>query len=346
MLPRWRAAALASLVVCLLAATGCLPPAKVTGRCRGTGLATEHGWILQCQKGKWTRTVSVQQAVELMMLSKRPAPAMSGPPIRVLVAGDSTGNVWGASLWRYAARFPQIVQVKDVGWPGCPITRTSFTRNLPDEWMKTTHCTSWESTLAGDVRTFRPDVSIVVESMMEQADQMPLDGSGWRNVLDPTWAEYQLRTYHEYADLLSSGGAPILWADVPVMKFYVPWMPWLSDNPARTAALNANYRRLDAARTDVELLGLAALIDRPGGAIDWYTRPDGVHISDAAADILTANWLIPLLIQRYRSTPPPAPTTVAPPTTAPPATAPPTTTAPTTTTSTTTTTTTSTTTTI
>lgn len=298
---RLRVVAVAGLALSMLGITSCLPTAKAGTRCRGTGFAAEGGWMLYCAGGKWARGMSVQQALELVDLSQRPEPQMQGAPIRVLVAGDSTGNVFGRALGRYGMRHPQIIQTVDVGAPGCPITRLEAIRNYDGEPPQPTErCTHWPTDLPQQVASFLPDVSLVFDSMMEQSDQRRSAAEGWRNVLDGEWAAFQRTNYTAFADILSSTGGAILWADVPVMRFWLRTRPWLADAPERTAALNASYHQLDVERPDVEILRFAERVERPRGTIDWFMRPDGIHLSDAAADLEVANWLVPLLIERYR----------------------------------------------
>jgi hypothetical protein len=82
------------------------------------------------------------------------------------------------------------------------------------------------------------------------------------------------------------------------MRFLFPKKPWISDDPARTAALNGAIAQLDAERADVERLDYASHLNRPGNAIDTSVRPDGIHLADAAADFMVSTWLIPLLVAR------------------------------------------------
>lgn len=302
------------LVALLVASTSaCLPKARIGGRCRGTGFSTDAGWLLTCANGRWTKGVSVQQAAQLLALAQQPVPTFAGGPIRILVAGDSTAQTFSMALLRYSIRHPEVIQVVDMSLSGCPVTRVEAIRNFTGEIAQSTaHCNHWATTAAARVQEFRPDVSLVVDSLMEQSDHRMAPDLPWRNVLDPAWADYQRTEYGALADVLSSAGGAVFWADVPVMRFLDRRFPWISENPLRTAMLNQNITRFATERPGIELLHLAARLDRPGYQIDWYTRPDGIHLSPIAADIEVGAWLIPLLVQRFRSPTPPAPATPPP----------------------------------
>ena len=297
------------LVSMLVASTSaCLPKAKIGARCRNTGFSSDAGWLLTCVNGRWTKGVSVQQAVQLLALAQRPVPSFSGGPIRILVAGDSTAHTFGMALQRYSIRHPEVIQVVDMSLSGCPVTRVEAIRNYTGEIAQSTaHCNNWAPVLHAKVQEFRPDVSLVVDSLMEQSDHRMAPDQPWRNVLDPAWADYQRAEYGALADVLSSAGGAVFWADVPVMRFLNRTWPWISENPLRTAMLNQNLARFASERPGIELLPLAARLDRPGFQIDWYTRPDGIHLSPVAADIEVGAWLVPVLVQRFRSPVPPTP---------------------------------------
>ena len=92
--------------------------------------------------------------------------------------------------------------------------------------------------------------------------------------------------------LLTATGAPVAWANAPFFKFQVD-LPWLSDNPERTVVLNQLYQQFAATHADVHLIDYASQLNRPGGVVDTSVRPDGIHMTDAAAAKLTQTWLLP-----------------------------------------------------
>lgn len=230
--------------------------------------------------------------------SKVPPPALppaadTGPrPLRVLVTGDSTGEVIANALARYERAHPNSLTVLDLTRPGCPITVVHLIRHYQGErGQNVDACGPWPLVFPGEVRRFRPDVSLVFLSMMEQADQMLTPSSGWSNVLEPSWRAHQDHDFGTLVDALTGTGGPVLWADVPYMKFQAD-LPWISDTPQRTDALNALFRQVAGEHPRVTILDYAWRLNRPDHVVDRSIRPDGIHMTDHAADALLASWLV------------------------------------------------------
>jgi hypothetical protein len=243
-----------------------------------------------------------------------PSTAVAGSPaerqaLRVAVAGDSTGEVYGAALGRYAAAHPDELVVLDVSMAGCTITRVARIRHYQGEGgQDMSGCGLWPLAIPPRIEAFRPDVSVVFVAMMEQADQRATPRSEWHNILEPAWAARQHDDLTLLATALHETGATSLWADVPYMKFQ-PNLPWISDDPRRTDALNRLLHRIDDERPDVQMISYAERLNRPHHEVDTTVRPDGIHLTDRAADDLVARWLVPLLERTVRPGQPPLTTT-------------------------------------
>ena len=230
-------------------------------------------------------------------VSTAPTPA-GADPLRVAVAGDSTAVVLANALQRYQVDHPAELSVLPLGEVACTVTIVAKSRHYRGEdGSDMTSCNDWPATIPPAIEEFQPDVVVVVIGMMEQADQQIEGSTTWRNVLDPGWRRRQRADFERLADALGSTGAPILWADVPYMEFQED-LPWLSDDPRRTNALNALFRSLDEERDDIELFDYATWIGPQDGTVDTERRPDGLHLSDVAADELVSRRLVPMLLAR------------------------------------------------
>ncbi len=219
-------------------------------------------------------------------------------PLRVAVAGDSTAVVLANALQRYQVDHPVEIAVLPLGEVACTVTIVAKSRHYRGEdGSDMTSCNRWPATIPPAIEEFRPDVVVVVVGMMEQADQQLEGSTRWHNVLQPSWRRRQLADFERLADALGGTGAPILWADVPYMEFQED-LPWLSDDPRRTDALNALLRSLDDDRDDIELFDYAKWIGPQDGTVDTERRPDGLHLSDVAADELVTRRLVPMLLDR------------------------------------------------
>ncbi len=215
-------------------------------------------------------------------------------PLRVLVTGDSTARVIANALIGYQNAHPKALQVLDLSLPGCPITPVDRIRNYSgEEGQNVSLCGGWRKTFGPQIDAFKPDVSAVFLSVMETTDQRTLS-TGWDNLLDPAYRAHQESEFSALIGLLSATGAPVIWANAPFFKFQVD-LPWLSDNPERTVVLNQMYQQLAATHSNVHLINYAAQLNRPGGVVDTSVRPDGIHMTDAAAAKLTQSWLLPML---------------------------------------------------
>jgi peptidoglycan/LPS O-acetylase OafA/YrhL len=219
-------------------------------------------------------------------------------PLRVVVTGDSTSRVIANALINYQNAHPTRLQVLDLSLPGCPITPTDRIRNYTGEQgQDVSLCGAWMLNLPARVAAFKPDVSVVFLSVMEETDQRALSG-GWDNVLDPSYRARQEDAFGRLVNVLSETGAPVTWADAPYFKFQTD-LPWISDAPDRTDELNAMYRDLAASHRNVTLLNYAVHLNRPGHVVDTSVRPDGIHMNDTAAANLLRTWLLPTL-DRYK----------------------------------------------
>lgn len=223
-----------------------------------------------------------------------PAPtAPPRPPLRVAVAGDSTAGVVARALQRYAARRPTELVVLDLSMAGCTVSEVHSIRHFRGEdGQRMDQCALWKLVVPGKITLFQPDVTVTFLAMMEQSDQRTTADGPWRNVTEPDWAERQRQEFEQLATGLGVTGAPGLWADVPYMKFQ-PNLDWVSDDPARTDALNGVIGAVAAARPDVELLPWAHRVNRPGRVVDTSVRPDGIHLHDRSADALVADVVLP-----------------------------------------------------
>jgi hypothetical protein len=278
------AAAVAVLVAGVIMWSGLGAEAKVAFANAGSGVPSP---MASDPTGSPVPSVSPAVDAQTVARAKR--------PLRVIVTGDSTAEVIAWALRRYEVSHPDELQLLDLSLPGCTITPVAAARHYrgepPQDMSK---CGLWIVTFPGRVEAFQPDVAVAFISMMEQADQRTQGSSVWQNVLDPAWADHQLQQYRHLADLLSGTGAPVLWADVPYMKFQ-PRLPFVSDQPQRTDALNVLFRRLQAEDPEVTLLEYAARLNRLDHSVDTKIRPDGIHLGDAVADETVSTWLVPAL---------------------------------------------------
>ena len=229
------------------------------------------------------------------------APVAPAGALRVVVVGDSLAENLGLGLQRWSAGRTDA-SVYNLSIQGCPISRGG-TRRFPDgqDFHVPRECDWWDSPSERlqRLRQFDPHVVLIEDALNEVVDRKLPSWPDYRGPGDPRFDAWLLDEYRQAASVLSSQGATVVFADAPCAD----WQRlnnWRSihDADERVAALNRIYDSVVAATTKV-----ADLYDRlcPDG---WYTdtvedvengRPDGFHLSDAAADRLAARWLAPFL---------------------------------------------------
>jgi hypothetical protein len=144
---------------------------------------------------------------------------------------------------------------------------------------------------------FRPDIVLVEDALNEVVDRKLPEWPDYRTVGDPRFDAWLLIEYRAAAEVFSSTGATVVFADAPCADWtrLEHWRS-LPDPERRVAALNRIYDSVVAATTKV-----AKLFDRlcPGGkftdTIEGVSnaRPDGFHLVDEACFRLAERWLAP-----------------------------------------------------
>ncbi len=145
-------------------------------------------------------------------------PLAAPRPLRVLVVGDSVGEtlgrgfeLWGmhtgkAQVWNDAhlycslARFaPRISGIGSVGPQGSV-------------------CDSWGTRWPADLKTFDPDVTIVLYTIWEIVSREPPGVDHYINPGDPRYDAWQLSEYKKAADTLSARGGTVVWLTIPCIQ--------------------------------------------------------------------------------------------------------------------------------
>jgi peptidoglycan/LPS O-acetylase OafA/YrhL len=233
------------------------------------------------------------------------APA-SGPPVRVLLLGDSTATTLGLGLGEKSVEHRYNFVLTDDGILGCgvavgpeveimgaryqpaPVCRGGTPapgtpvdqQSLPNEW---TH----------DLAVSQPNVVAFLAGRWEVVNR-EYRGK-WTNILHPTFAAYVKRQLNMVSDLVTAHGARMVFLTAPCTDEgeQPDGAPWPEENPARLAIYNKLVREVaqEHPRTDsVANLFSAAC---PGGrytptkdGVTIRTVSDGVHFTPAGGVVL------------------------------------------------------------
>ena len=211
----------------------------------------------------------------------QPATTQAAHPVRrVMVVGDSVALTLGRGIERWGAKHG--VSVLNDGIIGCPLLNGVEVHGY---WGTTTRpadpCqtrSTWPKLLA----LFKPDVVIVLYGAWDVYDASLDHGKTWVAPGQPAWNRYYTAQVADAARRLATTGAHVLWLAPPCFAANrgatdanAPWY-----DPARVTVL----RTIALAVAKGNGMTVSDVVHNAGCPVDFATRPDGVHYTDAGAD--------------------------------------------------------------
>jgi peptidoglycan/LPS O-acetylase OafA/YrhL/lysophospholipase L1-like esterase len=236
--------------------------------------------------------------------TSEPAPTTTVPlaPLRVMVVGDSFAESVAVGLQRFGVAQGSMA-VMNRGVPNCPFARTGSTRGLNITRDIPDYCAERDASLEAALADFDPDVVLLTGGFWDVTDRRPDNFPGYTTVGDPTYDQFLTEELQHLTQLVSNGGARVVWTNSPYWDpvktpgFFMGKPPYIEADPARADAFNAILAAAIGGRADTTIVDIQAwLAGQPGGPISKETRPDGVHFSEATTDIAAA-WLGPELLR-------------------------------------------------
>jgi hypothetical protein len=215
-------------------------------------------------------------------------------PLRILVVGDSVGVTFARGLQLWAGERGNA-RVVDEAHYWCALGRDARISQGITAIMPPAGCADWGTRWANEIRTFDPDVTIVLYSIWEMALRQLPGRDDWLQPGAPALDAWQLSEYRAAADVLSARGAPVVWLTIPCENAPIrPGDPlWFVDR--RTIP------RLAASRPAVHVVDLDHELCSHGASHAFggvpEARPDGAHFSEAGA-LAVADWLMPIVLGR------------------------------------------------
>jgi uncharacterized protein len=222
--------------------------------------------------------LSIFAAAGLSFVLTRDDSSAQGPPVRVLLIGDSIMNQAGVFIEGYLEDNPDVhdVQVRNEARNGTGLL--------------TPHVFDWQAAATKYVDEFRPDVVVVLFVGNYTSDDLwvnegGVEVKGYTNEWFDEW-EGQARTLQE---TLVSTGADIYWVNPP---------PMLADEGERRVTyFRQIHRRIAEDWTDTVLIdGTDVLSDDEGnyafelpdenGVFEQMRTIDSVHLTTAGAQVL------------------------------------------------------------
>jgi peptidoglycan/LPS O-acetylase OafA/YrhL len=220
-------------------------------------------------------------------------PAAAPRPVRrVLIVGDSVALTLGRGIERWGAAHG--VAVLNDGVIGCPLLVGADVRGYwgvahRDADMCQTHRT-WPKYLS----EFQPDLVLALYGAWDVYDASFDRGRTWVHAGVPAFDRFYRSQVEDSARRLRETGAHLLWVTPPCFA-------------ANEGSLDPDAVWYDSQRVEVLTqiehavaadngMAITDIAHDNGCPVDFRTRPDGVHYSDAGADAITAE-LLPLIRQ-------------------------------------------------
>ncbi len=211
--------------------------------------------------------------------------AALGRPIRVLIEGDSLASTFAVGFGDLGSKYGY--QSFNLGLLGCGLATVGPFRDDRGVNYPSPDCAKWPAKRAADVRTYDPDVAILLAGRWEVLDRV-YQGQ-WMHVGDPAYDNYLLRQMDLAIKVLSSGGAKVLLLTTPCFapQEQPDGSTWPFDDPARVTRYNQLLRQAAARHPGVASIGDLDAQFCPTGSYSASVNglvirtSDGIHISEA-----------------------------------------------------------------
>jgi peptidoglycan/LPS O-acetylase OafA/YrhL len=210
-----------------------------------------------------------------------------GPPVRLLVLGDSTALTLSIGLAAYDKDYD--VNLDNGGILGCGVTEGSEYQLKGVDSPMDIHCNGgtqspqWPSVWKQRITNFRPNVVMILAGRWEVVNRT-YDGK-WTNILHSAFANYVERQLSAAVRLAGSQGASVMLMTAPCYDTgeQPNGDPWPEDSSARVAEYNAIVERVGAESPRTTVVNFNAMAC-PGGQYQTYlegvdARYDGVHFT-------------------------------------------------------------------
>ncbi|MGH9017502.1 MAG: SGNH hydrolase domain-containing protein, partial [Acidimicrobiales bacterium] len=231
--------------------------------------------------------------------------APAGPPVRVMVVGDSMAGSLGAALAPEAPAYG--VQIINEGHPGCAVTTDEEFRVLLYRAPPGAPCQTGQPTALLDkwrewVDEYRPQVVIYL-ARVDLVDQ-EFDGT-FSSIDDPAFDAYFRSQLDAGVGVLSSRGAHVVLMTSPYYDstlYSGGTVP--EDAPQRVTMDDTILRQVASTRPDVTVFPLGSIVSPDGyqqdvDGVDIRCQ-DGVHLSSSAGEVVGPA-LLPELVRLGRA---------------------------------------------
>ena len=251
-----------------------------------------------------TATGSGSQAAAVGTVPSAPP----GPPVRILVVGDSMAGSLGVGLASVASRYG--AQIVNRGSPGCSLAegdqvRVLWFTNPPGVPCEAGHPGHLLDVYGSLVRQFAPDVVLYLARGGTLDTEI---GGTWQHLGEPRFDRWALSRFEQAITVLSSGGAHVVLLTSPYYDSgeQGDGQPWPENDPARVTIdnrlLTEAARRYPGRATAMDLGAMLS----PSGKYTTLVAgtpvrcADGVHLTVPGGQLVGAR-LLPRIVDLGRA---------------------------------------------
>ncbi len=212
-----------------------------------------------------------------------PSALEEGPPVRVLVVGDSTALTLDIGLNEHARAYD--VTPFNGGILGCGVTDGAEYQEKGVDAPMAVQCrgtppqSQWPTIWKADIAKDRPNVVMILAGRWEVSNRT-YDGH-WTNIENPTYAAYVQRQLTYAVQVAGSDGAAVVLMTAPCYDTgeQPDGQQWPEDSPSRLAVYNGIVRRVAASMPGTSLLNFNAMAC-PGGQYEEFMDGEQVRLGD------------------------------------------------------------------
>lgn len=286
--PRWLVPAAAAGVGALLLATSAAAVEPVTFSAVNRPAPSHASSAASSASSASASAVAASPAASAGLPLTGPPPATTdGRVHRIMIVGDSVALTMGRGLERWG--LGNGVEVLNLGRPFCPIARGG--RVAASFGNAVDHCGDWPTNWAEQEAAFRPDVVVVLTTVWDVSKRQRDEwGPEYIGPGDPRFDRFVRSEWKTAVNLLGATGARVAWLRSPCTP------PYEFDEELRYANRHYLGAVREAGAHVVDLFGFLCAGGEYHDGLQGVAplRPDGLHFSDAGAD-LVARWLGPIL---------------------------------------------------
>jgi peptidoglycan/LPS O-acetylase OafA/YrhL len=238
---------------------------------------------------------------------RQTGPLYTGPPVKLLLVGDSTAATLGIGLSAYQRDYD--IKMKNSGILGCGVTNGSEYELQGTVGQMESHCSgapgaeSWTQVWRSDLATFHPNVVMILAGRWEVVNRTYR--GQWTNITQPRYAAYVERQLRSAVTLAGSRGAQVILLTAPCYDTgeQPDGQPWPEDSPQRLAKYNSVVREVGSTEPNTTVVNFEAMAC-PAGHYQTYIdgvddRYDGVHFT-LGGGVVFESALFPLVAKLGR----------------------------------------------